>query len=82
MTSLLFSSFHFSLLGKYSPSGTKEIPSCEGMTCFGAIYGTAPIAYAAHLGGFAFGIIAGWVVLKLNWIKRDCEQPNLKDIMS
>lgn len=49
---------------------------------FGAIYGTAPIAYAAHLGGFAFGIIAGWVVLKLNWIKRDCEQPNLKDIMS
>lgn len=54
--------------------GTIELPLWTLALCwvavdaFGAFFGTADVAYWAHLGGFAVGALAGFIALKLGWV--------------
>ena len=44
---------------------------------YGAIHSEAPIAYVAHLGGLYAGLMSGWLLFRLDWIKRRVKEPNL-----
>ena len=47
---------------------------------FGILTGSGGTAYWAHLGGFAAGMIAGWVVIKLEWAAMF--DPTLPDVIA